>query len=80
MQWYQIKNHSNKKRLIQQKITIVQFKDKTVFIREMPLIPSDTNLPFDFKRLKFQMRPAFAITINKSRCQALSFVSGMARY
>jgi ATP-dependent DNA helicase PIF1 len=62
-------------RLIQAKITIGQFKDKTVFIPKMPLIPSDTHLPFDFKRLQFPIRPAFAITINKSQGQTLRFVS-----
>ena len=67
-------------RLIQAKITIGQFKDKTVFIPKMPLIPSDTNLesdtkPYDFKRLQFPIRPAFAITINKSQGQTLRFVS-----
>lgn len=62
-------------RLIQAKITIGQFKDKTVFIPKMPLIPSDTNLPFDFKRWQFPIRPAFALTINKSQGQTLRFVS-----
>jgi ATP-dependent DNA helicase PIF1 len=62
-------------RLIQARITIGRFKDKIVFIPRMPLIPSDTNLPFDFKRLQFPIRPAFAITINKSQGQTLKFVA-----
>lgn len=41
----------------------------------MPLIPSDTDLPFDFQRTQFPIRPAFCITINKSQGQTLDFVS-----
>jgi ATP-dependent exoDNAse (exonuclease V) alpha subunit len=41
----------------------------------MPLIPSDTNLPFDFERTQFPIRPAFCMTINKSQGQTLEFVS-----
>ena len=51
------------------------FKGKTVFIPKMPLIPSDTNLPFDFKRTQFPIRPAFCITINKSQGQTLEYVA-----
>jgi ATP-dependent DNA helicase PIF1 len=38
---------------------------ETVFIPGIPLIPTD--LPFNFKRLHFPVRFAFAITINTSR-------------
>ena len=41
----------------------------------MPLIPTDTNLPFDFQRTQFPIRPAFCITINKSQGQTLKSVS-----
>ena len=41
----------------------------------MPLIPSDTDLPFDFQRNQFPIRPAFCITINKSQGQTLEHVS-----
>lgn len=41
----------------------------------MPLIPSDTYLPFDFQRMQFPVRPSFAITINKAQGQTLNFVS-----
>lgn len=40
-----------------------------VFISRIPLVPSD--LPFEFKRLQFPIRPAFAMTINKSQGQSL---------
>ena len=41
-----------------------------VFIPRIPLIPTD--LPFEFKRLQFPVRPAFAMTINKAQGQSLS--------
>ncbi|RCN39175.1 hypothetical protein ANCCAN_14900 [Ancylostoma caninum] len=40
-----------------------------VFIPRIPMIPTD--MPFDFKRLQFPVRPAFAITINKAQGQSL---------
>ena len=53
--------------IIKNKISIGEFKGKTIFILRMPLIPSDTNFPFEFQRLQFPIRPAFAITFNKSQ-------------
>ena len=41
----------------------------------MALIPSDTELPFDFSRLQFLIRPSFCITINKAQGQSLDYVS-----
>ncbi|XP_046672570.1 ATP-dependent DNA helicase PIF6-like [Homalodisca vitripennis] len=41
-----------------------------VFIPRIPLIPSD--LPFEFKRLQFPVRLAFAMTINKAQGQSLN--------
>jgi len=37
-------------------------------------IPSDTQLPFEFKRRQFLIRPAFAMTINKAQGQTMKFV------
>ena len=54
---------------------ILNKKDKKLLIPRMPLIPSDTNLPFEFQRIQFPIRPAFAITFNKSQGQTLDFVS-----
>lgn len=54
-------------RIIEAEISIGEFKGKIIFIPRMPLIPSDTNLPFEFQRLQFPVRPAFAITFNKSQ-------------
>ncbi|GBN05600.1 hypothetical protein AVEN_273764-1 [Araneus ventricosus] len=35
----------------------------------IPLIPSQTNMPFKFKRMQFPIRLAFSMTINKSQGQ-----------
>jgi hypothetical protein len=43
---------------------------ETVFIPRIPLIP--TGLPFIFKRLRFPVILAFAITINKSQGSLVS--------
>ncbi len=43
---------------------------ENVCIPRIPMIPTD--LPFDFKRLQFPVRLAFAMTINKSQGQSLS--------
>jgi len=40
----------------------------------MPLISSDNKLPYDLKRVQFPIRPAFAMTINKSQGQSLKFI------
>ncbi len=61
-------------RLIEAEIAVGINSGKTVFIPRMPLTPSDTDLPFDFKRIQFPIRPAFAMTISKSQGQTLDFV------
>lgn len=43
---------------------------ETVYIPRIPLIPND--VPFEFKRLQFPVKPAFAMTINKSQGQWLN--------
>ncbi len=40
----------------------------------MPLIPTDSQLPFELERIQFPIRPAFAMTINKSQGQTLDYV------
>ena len=44
-------------------------KGEEVFLPRIPLIPTD--LVLTFKRLQFPVRPAFAMTINKSQGQSL---------
>ena len=45
------------------------FKGEDVLIPRIPTIPTD--MPFQFKRLQFPIRLAFAITINKAQDQSL---------
>lgn len=47
-----------------------KYAGENVCIPRIPMIPTD--LPFDFKRLQFPVRLAFAMTINKSQGQSLS--------
>jgi ATP-dependent DNA helicase PIF1 len=43
-------------------------KGEDVLIPSIPMIPTD--MPFQFKRVQFPFRLAFAITINKAQCQS----------
>ena len=47
-----------------------KYKGEDVLIPQVPLIPND--MPFEFKRLQFPVRLAFAMLINKSQGQSLS--------
>ena len=47
---------------------------KQVFLSRIPICPSDLDMPFKFRRLQFPIRPAFAMTINKSQGQTLDTV------
>lgn len=47
-----------------------KFKDEEVLIPRIPMIPTD--MPFEFKRIQFPIRLAFAMTINKSQGQSLT--------
>jgi len=54
------------------KVTILngKYKGEDVLIPRIPLILND--MPFDFKRLQFPVRLAFAMSLNKSQEQSLS--------
>ena len=61
-------------RVIQCEISIGEKSGKRVLIPRMPLITTDIKLPYDLKRIQFPLRPAFAMTINKSQGQSLKYV------
>ena len=45
-----------------------------VYLTPMPLTPSDTDLPFTFRRKQIPVNLAYAMTINKSQGQTLDRV------
>ena len=51
--------------IIEATILTGPFKGEDVLIPQIPLIPTDMS--FQFKRLQFPIRLAFAITINKAQ-------------
>ena len=58
--------------VIEATICTGQYAGESVFIPRIPLIPSDSTVPF--KRLQFPVRLSFAMTINKSQGQTLKTV------
>ena len=50
-------------------------KGETVFIHRMTLEPSDTEYPFKLCRRQYPIKPAYAMTINKSQGQTLNNVA-----
>eukprot|EP00877_Chromochloris_zofingiensis_P006436 jgi/Chrzof1/2045/UNPLg00702.t1 len=50
-------------------------KGKRVCIPRLSITPSDTEkMPFTLRRRQFPLRPAFAMTINKSQGQSMKMV------
>ncbi|GFU77444.1 ATP-dependent DNA helicase [Trichonephila clavipes] len=55
--------------VIEATILTGKFKGEDVLLPRIPMIPTD--MPFEFKRLPFPVRLAFAMTINKAQGQSL---------
>uniref|UniRef100_UPI00358F223C ATP-dependent DNA helicase pif1-like n=1 Tax=Myxine glutinosa TaxID=7769 RepID=UPI00358F223C len=53
--------HAN---VIEATISCGPYKGEVVLLPRIPLIPSDSELPFQFRRLQFPCKPCFAMTIN----------------
>ena len=45
-----------------------------IIILQIPLIPSNSMLPFEFRRVQFPVSPCFVMTINKSQGQTFKAV------
>jgi len=58
--------HAN---VIEATISCGPYKGEVVLLPRIPLIPSDSELPFQFRRLQFPCKPCFAMTINKAQGQ-----------
>ncbi|GFX05203.1 ATP-dependent DNA helicase [Trichonephila clavipes] len=55
--------------VIEATILTGKFKGEDVLLPRIPMIPTD--MPFEFKRLQFPVRLAFAMTNNKAQGQSL---------
>ena len=53
--------------LIEATISCGPYKGEVVLLPKIPLVQSDSELPFQFRRLQFPVKPCFAITVNKSQ-------------
>ena len=61
-------------RVIEARILCGNHAGELAFIPRITLIPSNSELPFIFKRRQFPIRVAFAMTINKAQGQSVKYV------
>lgn len=61
-------------RVIEARVATGPSKGEVVCIPRLGITPSDSSMPFTLRRLQFPVRPAFAMTINKSQGQTLTMV------
>ena len=59
-------------RVIVAKIATGSRAGSSVFIPRFCMVPSDQDLPFEFQRRQFPVRPAFVMTSNKAQGQTLA--------
>ena len=60
--------------LIEATISCGPYKGEVVLLPKIPLVPTDSELPFQFRRLQFPVRPCFAMTVNKSQGQTFKAI------
>uniref|UniRef100_A0A8C4NFJ6 ATP-dependent DNA helicase n=1 Tax=Eptatretus burgeri TaxID=7764 RepID=A0A8C4NFJ6_EPTBU len=66
-----IRLHEN---VIEATISCGPYKGQVVLSPRIPLMPSDAELPFQFRRLQFPIKPCFAMTVNKSQGQTFKAI------
>ena len=66
-------------RLLEATVACGSEAGRRVFIPRLPLQPPDDVFPFEWTRRQFPVRPAFAMTINKSQGQTLRRVAVFLR-
>ena len=59
---------------IEAKISHGRYAGQDIIIPRIPLIPSNSTLPFEFRRLQFPVALCFAMIINKSQGQTFKAV------
>ena len=59
---------------VEAKISHGRYAGHDIIIPRIPLIPSNSVLPFEFRRLQFPIALCFAMTINKSQSQTFKAV------
>ena len=59
---------------VEAKISHGRYAGHDIIIPRIPLIPSNSVLPFEFRRLQFSIALCFAMTINKSQDQTFKAV------
>ena len=60
--------------MIEAKISYGPYKGEEILLPRIPLTPTDSDLPFQFRRLQFPCKPCFAMTIHKSQGQTFKSV------
>lgn len=63
--------HTN---VLEATISCGPYKGETVLLPRIPLVPSDSELPFKFRRLQFPVKVCFAMSINKSQGQTFNTI------
>ena len=60
--------------VIEARVAVGPYTGTQVFIPRIPLCPSDTDIPFQMRRVQFPVKLCFAMTITKAQGQTLKVV------